>query len=88
MPAMWVLEGNDMGFILGLLTGLLTAIGLFAFLACWLCTRPNTTALAKLLNDIAQALAHRQQSPEPSAPGKMASRWGRDGEVGRSKEDK
>jgi len=69
-----------MGFVLGILIGLLTAIGFFAFLTYWVCTRPNSTALAKLLSDIAQALANRQQSPEPSAPGKMASRWGRDSE--------
>jgi hypothetical protein len=73
-------RGIDMGFIFGLLLGLLIAIGLFGFLTYWLCTRPNTTALAKLLNDIAQALAHKQQSPEPSATGKAAGRWGRDGE--------
>lgn len=69
-----------MGFILGLLLGLFTAIGLFGFLAYRLCTRPKTAALAKLLSEIAQALANRQQSSEPSAPGKTAGRWGRDGD--------
>lgn len=73
-----------MGFVLGLLIGLLTTIALFGFLAFWVCTRSNATALAKLVCDIAQALSNRPQSPEPSAPEETASRWGRDGKQART----
>jgi hypothetical protein len=52
-----------MGFILGFLTGLLAALGLFGFLACWLC-RSNKIAVAKFINGIAQALAHREHLAE------------------------
>jgi hypothetical protein len=67
-----------MGFVLGLLLGLLAAVGLFGYLAYWLCTRFDTSALVKFISDIAQTLAQRPQSTQPSTPGK--SRWGRDGE--------
>jgi hypothetical protein len=59
-----------MGFLLGFMTGLLVAIGLFGFLTYWLCSRPNNVAVAKFINGIAQALAHKPKPPEPSAPGK------------------
>ena len=58
-----------MGFILGLLMGLLAAIGLFGLLAYWLCSRSNNIAVAKFINGIAQALASKAKSPEPLAPG-------------------
>lgn len=55
------------GFILGFLSGLLTAIGLFSFLAYWLCTRSNHLALARFIYGIAQALASlRPKSAGPS----------------------
>jgi len=59
-----------MGFLLGFLMGLLAAIGLFGFLTYWLCSRSNNIAVAKFINGIAQALAHKPKSPEPSVPGK------------------
>jgi hypothetical protein len=64
-------KGDDMGFILGFLMGLLAAIGLSGFLAYWMCSRPNSMALAKFINGIALALAHRPKSSEPLAPGKI-----------------
>jgi hypothetical protein len=73
------MESNDMGFVLGILIGLLGTIGLFGFLVYWLCTGSNTIAVAKLMDGIAQVLAHRPQSPD-STPGKNASRWGYDDE--------
>jgi len=55
-----------MGFILGLLIGLLLAVALIGFLAYWLCSRSNTLAVAKFINGIAQALAAlRPKSSEP-----------------------
>jgi len=59
-----------MGFILGLLMGLLVAIGLFGFLAYWLCSRPNNIALARFINGIAQALAclNKAKPVEPPSP--------------------
>jgi hypothetical protein len=65
-------EEHEMGFILGFLTGLLAAIGLFVFLAYWLCTRSNHIAIAKAVNGLANALATRPKTSEPSAPGKSA----------------
>ena len=58
-----------MGFLLGFLMGLLAAIGLFGFLAYWLCSQPNSIAVAKFINGIAQALAHQPKSSAPLAPG-------------------
>jgi hypothetical protein len=52
-----------MGFVLGLLTGLLFAIVGFGLLAYWVCTRPNNVAMARFINGIAQALAEHQQKP-------------------------
>lgn len=46
-----------MGFILGLLMGLLGAMGLVGFLAYSLCSRSNHIAVARFINGIAQALA-------------------------------
>lgn len=46
-----------MGFVLGFLLGLLTAIGLLGLLAYWLCTRSNHIAIAKAVNGLANALA-------------------------------
>jgi len=63
------MKGNDMGFILGFLMGLLAALGLFGFLAYWLCGRSNNVAVAKFINGIAQALAHKPRPPEPLEPG-------------------
>jgi len=80
-----------MGFILGLLLGLLAAIGLLGFLTWWLCSRSNNVAVAKFINGVAQALAHQPKSSEPLAPdkegeaieqaggtrkGKARERWG------------
>jgi hypothetical protein len=48
-----------MSFILGFLTGILFAFGLMGFLTYWLCNRSNNIAVAKFINGIAQALAHR-----------------------------
>jgi hypothetical protein len=58
-----------MGFILGLLMGLLAAIGLVGFLACWLCSRSDNVAVAKFINGLAKALAHKQKSSEPLTRG-------------------
>ena len=79
-----VKEGNDMGFVLGVLIGLLGTIGLFGFVIYWLCTGSNTSALAKLIDGIAQVLAHRPQSPDSSAPDKNAGRWRYDDEESRT----
>jgi hypothetical protein len=57
-----------MSFILGFLMGLLTAMGLLAFLTYWLCNRSNNIAAAKFINGIAQALAAKGRPPEPTAP--------------------
>ena len=57
-----------MNFILGSLTGLLAAIGLFGFLTFWLCSRLSNIAVAKFINGIALALAHKPKSSETSAP--------------------
>ncbi len=54
-----------MVFVLGLLLGLLSAIGLFGGVAYWLCTRSNHVAIAKFINGIAQALAHRPDAGGP-----------------------
>jgi hypothetical protein len=61
-----------MGFLLGFLMGLLTAIGLLGFLIYWSCSRSNNIAVAKFINGIAQALAsiNKAKSLEPLAPGK------------------
>ena len=48
-----------MSFILGFLTGILFAYGLLALLTYWLCSRSDNIAVAKFINGIAQALAHR-----------------------------
>jgi hypothetical protein len=53
-----------MGFVLGFLLGLLAAIAIAGGLAYWLCSRSNTVAVAKFINGIAQALAHRPRTPE------------------------
>jgi uncharacterized C2H2 Zn-finger protein len=52
-----------MGFILGFLTGLLSAIGILGFLVYWLCSRLNifTRAGAKTLR--CPACGKRLQSP-------------------------
>jgi hypothetical protein len=52
-----------MGFVLGLLTGVLAAIVGLGLLAYWVCTRPNNIAVARFINGIAQAVAARQQKP-------------------------
>jgi hypothetical protein len=57
-----------MGFVLGLLTGLLAAVVGFGVLAYWVCTRPNNIAVARFVNGIAQALASQQ--PKPREKGK------------------
>lgn len=59
-----------MGFLLGLLTGLLAAVVGFGFLAYWVCTRPNNMVVARFVNGIAQALAAQQ--PKPQERGKTA----------------
>jgi hypothetical protein len=59
-----------MAFIVGFLLGLLAAIAVFGFLAYWLCTRTNHIAIAKAVNGLANALATRSKSAEPSAPGR------------------
>ena len=57
-----------MGFLLGLLMGLLAAIGLFGFLTYWLCSRSNNVAVAKFINGIALALAYKPNTPRPLTP--------------------
>jgi hypothetical protein len=52
-----------MGFLLGFLIGVLAAIMLLGLLVYWLCSRPNSMAVAKFINGIAQALAHRKFLP-------------------------
>jgi hypothetical protein len=52
-----------MGFVLGLLTGLLAAVVGLGLLAYWVCTRPNNIAVARFINGIAQALAAQQSKP-------------------------
>ena len=63
-------KGDNMDIVFGFLMGLLTAIGLFGFLTYWLCSRSNTMAVAKFINGIAQALAHKPQSAEALTPGR------------------
>jgi hypothetical protein len=46
-------------FMLGFLTGIIAALGLLGFLTYWLCSRSNNIAVAKFINGIAQALAHK-----------------------------
>ncbi len=58
-----------MGFILGFLMGLLAVIGGLFGLAYWLCTRSNHSAIAKAMNGLALALAHRPKSSEPDTNG-------------------
>ena len=50
-----------MSFILGFLTGILVAYGVLALLTYWLCSRSNNMAVAKFINGIAQALAHKER---------------------------
>ena len=57
-----------MGFVFGFLFGLLAAVALASAFAYWICTRSDTIALAKFINGVAQALAHRSKSP-PVLPG-------------------
>jgi hypothetical protein len=64
-----ITKGDDMGFLLGLFMGLLAAIGGFAFLAYWLCSRSNNIAVATFINGLAKALAHRPKAREPLTPG-------------------
>jgi len=63
-------KGDNMGFILGFLLGLIAALGLIGFLIYWLCSRSDNIAIAKCLNGFAQALANRPKSPEPLVQGK------------------
>jgi hypothetical protein len=58
-----------LGFVLGLLTGLLAAIAGFGLLAYRVCTRPNNIAVARFINGIAQTLAAQ---PQPKERGKTA----------------
>jgi hypothetical protein len=53
-----------MAFILGLLIGILAAILIFGLLVYWLCSRENSMAVAKFINGIAQALAHRKPAAD------------------------
>jgi hypothetical protein len=69
-------EEDDMGFAAGFMTGMVVTIGLLGFLTYWLCSRPNSVAVAKLINGIAQALAHQNRSTEPLAMGKKAEHSG------------
>jgi hypothetical protein len=57
-----------MGFVLGLLTGLLAAIAGFGLLAYWVCTRPNNIAVARFINGIAQALAAQRERGKTAGP--------------------
>jgi hypothetical protein len=61
-----------MGFILGFLMGLLSAIGVLGFLAFWLYSRSSTIGVTKFINGIAQALAHKSNSTATTVP---ASGW-------------
>jgi hypothetical protein len=58
-----------MGLILGFLIGLISTVGLFGFLIYWLCSRSNNVAVAKFINGIALALAHKPKSSEPLPSG-------------------
>jgi len=53
-----------MGLIIGFLMGLLAAVMGFGLLVYWLCSRPNSMAVAKFINGIAQALAHKKSSTD------------------------
>lgn len=50
-----------MGFLIGFLIGMLTAMAMFGFLGYWLCTRSNHIAVAKAVNGLANALATKRQ---------------------------
>jgi hypothetical protein len=63
-----MMKGNDMGFILGFVMGLLAAIGLFGFLAYRLCCGSNNVAVARLVNGIVQALDDKPKSSKPLTP--------------------
>jgi hypothetical protein len=60
------MKGDDMGFLLGFFMGLLAAIGVIGFLVYWLCSCSNHIAVAKFIDGIAQAMAHRPKASEPS----------------------
>lgn len=63
-----------MAFIPGFLLGMLVLTGLLGFLACWLYSRSNGTALVRFMSGMAQALAHRANAPEsPQDNGKWRS---------------
>jgi hypothetical protein len=61
-----------MGFILGLLLGMIGTLTGLGFLAYWLFIRSNNLAAARFVNGIAQALAsiNKVRAPEPLAPRK------------------
>jgi len=63
-------KGDNVDIVFGFLMGLLTAIALFGFLTYWLCSRSNNMVVAKFINGIAQALAHKSESAEAMAPGR------------------
>jgi hypothetical protein len=63
-------KGRDMGFILGFMAGMLAACALLGIGVWWVCSRSNNMALAKFINGIAQALAHKARPPEPMTPSK------------------
>ena len=69
-----------MGFVLGILIGLLGTIGLFGFLVYRLCTRCNSIDPAKLVNGIVQAVVQQPQSRKPSARWDNADPWRDDDE--------
>jgi hypothetical protein len=58
-----------MGLILGFLMGLLASIIIFGLLVYWLCSQPSRMAVAKFINGIAQALAHRKSVPDGAPSG-------------------
>ena len=57
-----------MGLILGFLIGFIVAVGLLIFLIYWLCSRSSNVAVAKFVNGIALALAHKEKRNETATP--------------------
>ncbi len=61
-----------MSLILGFFMGLLTALGLLGLLIYWLCRRSNNMAVAKFIEGITHAVAHKPKSPEALAASENA----------------
>ncbi len=63
-----------MGFVLGFMMGLVGAVILFGVAAWWVCSRSDSVAVAKFINGIAQALAHRPKTSQPATAGKKVEK--------------